>query len=183
MLDAGSARPSEREWWAMSYRDLEVWQLARSLTVEIHEMTIVLLPRFEMYEVGAQIRRSSKSVRSNIVEGYGRRRYKQDFIRFLTYALSSCDETRDHLEVLRESGSLADEDVYSKLSAGLETLGKKLNNLITSVEHGHRSVREPMMEYGDPDDHHRHLEDHPPSSIQHPASSSQHPASETEDPT
>jgi len=40
------------------------------------------LPRFELYETGSQIRRSSKSIRSNIVEGYGRRRYKFDYIRF-----------------------------------------------------------------------------------------------------
>ena len=42
------------------------------------------LPKFEMFEEGSQIRRSSKSVRSNIVEGYGKRHYKNDFIRFLT---------------------------------------------------------------------------------------------------
>jgi len=28
----------------------------------------------------------------NIVEGYGRRRYKQEFIRFLTYSLALHDE-------------------------------------------------------------------------------------------
>jgi four helix bundle protein len=54
------------------------------------------LPKFEMYETGSQIRRSSKSVRSNIVEGYGRRRYRNDYIRFITYALASNDETTDH---------------------------------------------------------------------------------------
>ncbi|WP_245539737.1 four helix bundle protein [Psychroflexus tropicus] len=46
-----------------------------------------------------------KSVRSNIVEGYGRRRYKNDHIRFIVYALSSNDETVDHLEMLYETGS------------------------------------------------------------------------------
>ncbi len=64
----------------MSYKKLEVWSLARELTIDIHEMTLQL-PKFEMYEVGSQIRRSSKSTRSNIVEGYGRRFYKADFIR------------------------------------------------------------------------------------------------------
>jgi four helix bundle protein len=77
-----------------------VWQLARDISIGVHRMTIGLLPKIEMYEEGSQIRRSSKSIRSNIVEGYGRRRYKQDFIRFLTYAHASCDETIDHLETL-----------------------------------------------------------------------------------
>jgi len=42
-------------------------------------MTLNELPKFEMYEEGSQIRRSSKSVRTNIVEGYGRRNYKLDY--------------------------------------------------------------------------------------------------------
>ena len=55
----------------MSYRKLEIWDLARGLTVDIHKMTMEGLPRFESYEEGSQIRRSIKSVKSNIVEGYG----------------------------------------------------------------------------------------------------------------
>src|SRR5712664_2622398 len=92
----------------MSYRTLEIWQLSRTAVVDIHAMTLKKLPKFEMYEEGSQIRRSSKSIKSNIVEGYGRRRYKQDFIRFLVIALSSNDETIDHLETLFETKSLRD---------------------------------------------------------------------------
>jgi four helix bundle protein len=69
---------------AMNYRDLAIWQEARELVLDIHKMTLAKLPNFEHYEEGSQIRRSIKSVKSTIVEGYGRRRYKQDFIRFLT---------------------------------------------------------------------------------------------------
>ena len=81
----------------MNYRDLEVWQLSRELVIAIHQMTLTHLPKFEAFEEASQIRRSIKSVKSCIVEGYGRRRYKQEFVRFLTYALASCDETADHL--------------------------------------------------------------------------------------
>ena len=83
--------------------------MAREVSIDIHKMTLEKLPKFEMYEEGSQIRRSSKSVRSNIVEGYGRRDYKQDYIRFLVIALASNDETTDHLETLYETGSLKDE--------------------------------------------------------------------------
>jgi len=72
----------------MSYKKLEIWQLARELVIDIHKMTLTKLLKFEMFEEGSQIRKSSKSVRSTIVEGYGRRRYKQEFIRFLTYAIA-----------------------------------------------------------------------------------------------
>ena len=71
----------------MSYKNLEIWKLADELVVEIHEMTLTRLPKFEMFEEGGQIRRSSKSVKSTIVEGYGRKRYKAEFIKFLVYSL------------------------------------------------------------------------------------------------
>jgi four helix bundle protein len=82
-----------------------------------------------------------KSVKSTIVEGYGRRRYKQEFIKFLTYALASCDETVDHLETLFETESLTDQRLYKDLHARLETLGKKLNLFTQSVERSHISEK------------------------------------------
>ncbi len=122
----------------MSYRKLEIWQGARELVIDIHKMTLKELPKFEIYEEGSQIRRSIKSTRSTIVEGYGRRRYKQDYIRFLTYSIASCDETTDHLETLYETGSLRDKVLYKSLHARLQTLGKKINRFIQSVEKAHR---------------------------------------------
>lgn len=123
----------------MSYRDLEIWKLAREAAVAVHRMTIKELPKFEMYEEGTQIRRSVKSIRSNIVEGYGRRRYKQEFIRFLVFAHASCDETIDHLEGLFESGSLTNKAIYRDLQAKLDLLGRKMNVFIEGVEREHIS--------------------------------------------
>lgn len=125
----------------VGYRDLKVWQLARELSVEIHHLTLKELPRFELHEEGAQIRRSSKSVRANIVEGFGRRRYKQDFIKHLVYAEASCDETRDHLDTLFETGSLTKEALYQETCSRLEILGRKLNRFIAAVEQQHESVK------------------------------------------
>ena len=96
----------------MSYKDLEVWYIANRIVIEIHRMTIEDLPKFEMYEVGSQIRRSSKSIKSNIVEGYGRRKYQKDYLRFLIFALSSVLETNDHLETLHLSRSLKNDNVF-----------------------------------------------------------------------
>jgi len=92
-----------------SYRDLEIYKKAHKLAIEIHEMSLKL-PKFELYEEGSQIRKSSKSIKNNIVEGFGRRRYKQEFIKFLTYSIASCDETRGHLDTLYETKSLRDTD-------------------------------------------------------------------------
>ena len=122
----------------MSYKNLEIWKLSRDISVIIHEMSMQL-PKYEFYETGSQIRSSSKSIRSNIVEGYGRRRYKQDFIRFLVYAHSSVDETRDHLKILFETKSLTDREVFVEISNKLDLLGKKLYLFIKSVEMNHKS--------------------------------------------
>lgn len=120
----------------MSYQQLQVWQLARELTIEVHAMTL-RLPKFEQFEEGQQIRRSIKSVRSNIVEGYGRRFYKQDYIKFIIYALASNDETIDHLDMLFETRSLADEHLYESLKNRLELLGKRINKFLQSIQEGH----------------------------------------------
>jgi len=125
----------------MSYRNLEVWQLARDLPISVHRMTLCDLPRFEMYEEGSQIRRSAKSIRANIVEGYGRRVYKQEFIKHLTYALASCDETMDHLETLMETSSLTNKTVYDVIHKLTDKTGRKLNQFRKSVESGHQSDR------------------------------------------
>jgi four helix bundle protein len=100
-----------------------------------------------MYEEGSQIRKSSKSIRSNIVEGYGRRYYKQDFARFLKYAHASCDETIDHLDILCETKSLKDENLYKELNKNLNELGAKINRFIQTVSKSHLSVKEPRREY------------------------------------
>lgn len=124
----------------MSYRNLEIWQLAKEAVIEIHKMSLQL-PRFELFEEGQQIRRSSKSVRSTIVEGYGRRRYKNECIRLLVYAQASNDETADHLEILSETGSLKNELLLCRLKEKLDILGRKINKFIQAVESGHLSVK------------------------------------------
>src|SRR4030095_5283817 len=134
--------------YRMSYRDLEIWRLARQVAIAVHRMTLQNLPKFEMYEEASQIRRSAKSISANIVEDYGRRRYKQEFIRFLIFAHASCDETIDHLEILFETGSLTNEVPYRDLSALLDLLGRKLNVFIGSVERSHRTTRRDIPDPG-----------------------------------
>ncbi len=125
----------------MNYKNLVIWQLARELVIDIHKMTLDKLPKFESFEEGSQIRRSIKSVKSSIVEGYGRRRYKQEFIRYLYFAIASNDETIDHLETLFETGSLTDKELYESIHKKIDILGKKLNLFIQSVAKEHKSEK------------------------------------------
>ena len=83
------------------YKELKIYQIAYQLAIQIHKASLKL-PKFELYEQGSQVRRSSKSIKDTISEGYGRRRYKADYIKFLVYAQSSCDECIGQLEMIKE---------------------------------------------------------------------------------
>src|SRR5882757_4634178 len=97
-----------------SYRDLEIYIESKQLAIRVHKLSLGF-PKFELYKEGSQIRRSSKAVTASIVEGYGRKRYKADYIKHLIYAQSECDETLVHLDFLFETGSFSDQVMYAKL--------------------------------------------------------------------
>ena len=119
-----------------SYRDLEIYKLAFELAIRVHKATLKL-PKFEIYEEGSQIRRSSKSIKDQIVEGYGRRRYKADYIKFLVYSHSSCDEAQSQLEMLKALYPEMTE--FVALSNEYDILGRKINNYIEYVENNWRT--------------------------------------------
>jgi four helix bundle protein len=115
-----------------NYKDLEIYQLSYDLAIKIHKLSLKL-PRYELFEEGGQIRRSSKGIKSCIVEGYGRRRYKAEFIKYLTYAHASCDETILHLNFINDTHVLDKDAVYSFFERYNE-LGSKINKFIQYVE-------------------------------------------------
>lgn len=114
-----------------SYRELEIYKSAHQLAIEVHELSLKL-PKYELYELGSQIRRSSKSISYNIVEGYGRKKYKNDFIWFLIYSQSSCDEVNDQLDYINEIHRK--ENPFLELKEKYEVLGKQINKFIQYVE-------------------------------------------------
>ncbi|HEX2922339.1 MAG TPA: four helix bundle protein [Bacteroidales bacterium] len=113
------------------YRDLEIYRKAYGLAIKVHPESLKL-PQFELYEQGSQVRRSSKSIKDNIVEGYGRRRYKAEYIKFLTYSLASCDESINHLLTIIDL--YPDSKVFMDFLPEYEKLGKMINNYIQYVE-------------------------------------------------
>lgn len=121
---------------AEGYRGLDVYQLAHELAVKVHETTL-LLPKHETYEEGAQLRRSSKSVSANIVEGYAMRIYKAEFLHFLHRALASCDESQEHVALLWETRSLTDKKTFEGLARGYSELSAKLTRFIAGVRRHH----------------------------------------------
>jgi four helix bundle protein len=78
------------------YKKLDVYAKSHTLAIKVHAMTLSL-PRYELYEQGSQVRRSSKSVCAQIVEGYSLRVYKKEFLLYLHRAYASARETAEHL--------------------------------------------------------------------------------------
>jgi four helix bundle protein len=91
------------------------------------------LPKYEIYEEGGQVRRSSKGITSCIVEGYGRKKYKADFVKFLIYAHASCDETILHLNFIKDTHENNDEEIINLVDC-YDELGRKINKFISYVE-------------------------------------------------
>ncbi|WP_163711638.1 four helix bundle protein [Mangrovibacterium lignilyticum] len=114
-----------------SYKDLEVYQEACKLAIKVHRVSLEL-PKYELYEQGSQIRRSSKSIKDNIAEGFGRRRYKDEFIRFLIFAHASCDEAISQLSMINEI--YFENSGLNELLSEYEILRAKINKFIQYVE-------------------------------------------------
>ncbi len=115
-----------------SYADLDIYKISYSLALDVHRLSMKL-PKYELYETGSQVRRSSKSISANIVEGYGRKRYKAEFIRFLIFSHASCDETIVHLNFIKDLYEHLKEETAQLIEKYTE-LSKKLFKFIEYVE-------------------------------------------------
>ena len=117
----------------MSYRNLDIYKISFELFIKTHPLSLKL-PKFELYELGSQLRRSSDSVVSNIIEGYGRSIYKKEYERFLVFTHSSCDETIGHLEKIII--------LYPEIKSDFEELHKEYNLLGGKINNYLKWVRE-----------------------------------------
>ena len=113
-----------------SYKDLEIYQLSFQLATEIYKLSMVL-SNPDKFETGSQIRRSSQSIKDNIVEGYGRRKYKADFLKFLVFSHASCLEATSQAEFIM---TIHPNSGWEKIAEELNLLGIKIYNFIQYVE-------------------------------------------------
>jgi len=87
-----------------TFKDLDVYKKSFRLHIEIHELSMTF-PKFEMYELGSQIRRSSNSVPANIAEGYNNQ-HTNIYLEGLNRAVGEAQETQHHLYSAFEKGYL-----------------------------------------------------------------------------
>lgn len=110
-----------------SYRDLKVFQLSYSSAKDVFNLT-KRFPREELYSLTDQIRRASRSVAANIVEGWAKREYENIFKRQLVDASGSCEETKLWLSFGLDCGYISQTD-FATLSEKWDEVGKMLHGL------------------------------------------------------
>ncbi len=113
MIDEG--RKTKR---ISSVRELEVYQLAFDTAMEIFEIT-KRFSKEEKYSLTDQIRRSSRSVCTNLAEAWRKRRYKAVFINKLSDAEQEAAETQTWLEFAWKC-TYIDEAIFKKLDGKYE---------------------------------------------------------------
>jgi four helix bundle protein len=92
-----------------------------------------MFPKEERYALTDQIRRSSRSVVANLVEGYRKRQYPKIFLSKLSDADGEAAETQVCLDFAQDCGYLASEQ-YTTLIRGYEEVGRLLGSMIASPD-------------------------------------------------
>lgn len=110
-----------------SYKDLKVYQQSYALAMDIFHLS-KKFPKEELYSLTDQLRRSSRSVTANIVEGWAKRSYENIFKRHLIDAYGSCHETKLWLDFALNCQYIHQEK-HSKLADSCTELGKMLYSL------------------------------------------------------
>ena len=110
-----------------SFKDLEVYKESYELAIIVNR-NVNKLPLFENNDLGLQLRRASKSVPSNIAEGWAKRRFEKQFKVHLDSAIGSCNEMEVHLSMARDLG-FWEEEFCNELIERYILLGGKIVNL------------------------------------------------------
>lgn len=129
----------------MKVEDLDVYKKLFLLTIEVNDLTLTF-PKFELYESGSQLRRSSNSIPANLAEGFGNK-HTNIYLEGISRSQGELRESIHHLKIASAKKYLSDErlnlfitkyEECSKMLYGLEKslLQKKISiynlNLTTS---------------------------------------------------
>ena len=114
--------------------NLGIYKLSYRLMIEIHKLTLSF-PKIEQYGgIADQLRRSSKSITANIVEGFGKQHFfSGEFQRMLVYAIGSCDETILWIKTARDLDYLKD-DIANRYLNEYHILVKKISTFIKNMK-------------------------------------------------
>ena len=115
-----------------SFRDLIVYQKAYNLAIRIFDIS-KSFPKAEQYSLTDQIRRSSRSVTSNIAESWARKKYPKSFVYKLTDSLGEEMETEGWLDYSRDCKYI-ENVAYEDLMVGYDEVRKMLISMINNPD-------------------------------------------------
>ncbi len=139
-----------------SFRDLKVYQKLKALHLEVHQETVAF-PKFEIYELGSQVRRSSNAAPAILAEGWGSR-HTNIYIEAINRAMGEVRETQHHLDVAKDKGYLP-EPRFRDLDTRYDECGRMLEGLHQSLSEWQgttrtgKVVREDPLAYGSESPH------------------------------
>jgi four helix bundle protein len=114
-----------------SYKELDVWQKAVSLAIDIYKIA-EKFPQSERFGLTSQIQRAVTSVPANIAEGWGRESTKE-YIQFLHIARGSLLELETHLIIAQKLDYIL-KNQLDELLRTIEDIAKMLNRLISALK-------------------------------------------------
>lgn len=111
-----------------SFEDLEVFQRAYQVSLEIHIASLTY-PKAEQFGLADQIRRASKSICANLAEGFGKQNHSTaEFKRYISMAIGSSDEMRVWLRYSLDLKYI-DEIEWQKWRAEYQEISRMLQGL------------------------------------------------------
>jgi four helix bundle protein len=106
---------------AQRFEDLFAWQRARELSRNVHHLC--RQPKLARdFNLCDQLRRSARSVKDNIAEGFKRGGHKE-FRRFLLISSASCAEVRSHLYTAQDADFVSPKESNSAVELAIAVEG------------------------------------------------------------
>jgi four helix bundle protein len=126
-------KTEDRSQMIKSFEDLEVFQRAYKVSLEIHRLSMEF-PKREQYGLADQVRRASKSICANIAEGFAKQHHsKAEFKRYLIMAIGSSDEMRVWLRYCLDLSYIT-EDTWNSWRDEYKEISKMLQGVYRSWE-------------------------------------------------
>ena len=118
------------------FEDLKVWQLAHKLSIDVATL-VKSFPKDEKYDLTGQMRRSARSIPSDISEGFGRFHFN-DKLTFYERCRASLGELRNHFEEALGNRYI-EKDSYGRFFQEMNEIGYLLNKMMRNVRRARAS--------------------------------------------
>lgn len=114
------------------FRELDVYRNAMNLLMKIFELT-KRWPSEERFNLTDQIRRSSRSVCTNLAEAWRKRRYKAAFVSKLSDSETEAAETQVSMEIALRCG-YCDEKTFHEIDESYERVLGQIVRMLDQPE-------------------------------------------------